>query len=543
MEELLNLRSPDMLAAISTIKEDPTLSIRQVADETGVDRSTLTRQLKNPTTAQLGQQYRQRLSYIQEKWLAQWIIDEDNRGFAPRPARVKQMGELLLTKSGDNKPLGKKWIDSYKSRNQEVACLIGRPVDKTRLNGANPKLLSAHFSHFWAKVSELSVQTKDIWNMDETGTQLGASKRQIVMGDARKKSTYIADPTQREWVTTIECISATGCKTRPLTIFKGKSVQLQWFNAKDTPDWRYTTSENGWTSTEIGIAWLEGIFIPETRPIDDSWRILVVDGHGSHISVEFLYLCKINRIQLIFLPPHTSHITQPLDLTCFSPIKTRYREKIAELAVFDDASKVKKERFITAYRHARDESLTERVIRSGFRKAGLIPYNPEVVLQSPFVKQAIVNEPTSIKQEIKPLKTSNSPKTPKKYQDFQKWTKETRAVTNSPQRSFLLKAGRQFDSLTTQMVSKDYKIRQLEAQLEALQLKKKRKKVIISPTEQFVTIEAIRATQKEEEEKEAAKKQKAQKQTKNQPKPSGIQATQEVGDNSFQNMCFTINFD
>ncbi|OCK72656.1 hypothetical protein K432DRAFT_316013, partial [Lepidopterella palustris CBS 459.81] len=47
-------------------------------------------------------------------------------------------------------------------------------------------------------------------------------------------------------VLAIEAISATGCKTRLLVIFKGKEPQLSWFE-EDAPDWVYTTLENGWT--------------------------------------------------------------------------------------------------------------------------------------------------------------------------------------------------------------------------------------------------------------------------------------------------------
>jgi hypothetical protein len=38
----------------------------------------------------------------------------------------------------------------------------------------------------------------------------------------------------------------------------------------------------------IAIRWLKTVFIPYTQPKDDQWRILIMDGHKSHTSVEFM---------------------------------------------------------------------------------------------------------------------------------------------------------------------------------------------------------------------------------------------------------------
>ena len=73
---------------------------------------------------------------------------------------------------------------------------------------------------------------------------------------------------------------------------------------------------------------------------------------------------------------------QPLDLTGFAVIKSNYRGQIAKLSALDDAAPIKKERFITCYNNAREEGLKSQVIRSGWRAAGLCPYNPSRDLDS-----------------------------------------------------------------------------------------------------------------------------------------------------------------
>lgn len=97
----------------------------------------------------------------------------------------------------------------------------------------------------------------------------------------------------------IEAILTNGKVLDPGIIFKGKDLQEQWFVEefkKTCPKWRYITSPNGWTSNDIGVAWLEQVLIPQmaTRRKDESDAVLfILDGHYSHTSVCFLPILKV----------------------------------------------------------------------------------------------------------------------------------------------------------------------------------------------------------------------------------------------------------
>jgi hypothetical protein len=57
---------------------------------------------------------------------------------------------------------------------------------------------------------------------------------------------------------------------------------------------RLCVSEKGWTDREISLLWLQLHFEPHTRarlPDDSHYRLLVMDGHGSHVTNEFLEYC------------------------------------------------------------------------------------------------------------------------------------------------------------------------------------------------------------------------------------------------------------
>ena len=146
----------------------------------------------------------------------------------------------------------------------------------------------------------------------------------------------------------------------------------------------------------IGLEWLRRIYIPETTPDPGRHRMLILDGHGSHVDIEFMWECRQHQIHLLYLPAHTSHLLQPLDLAPFSVIKSKYRHQIQELSLIDDAAPVKKERFISSYHQARIHGLSDRVIRAGWRATGLVPYNLDIVLSSSQISARPITPPQAI---------------------------------------------------------------------------------------------------------------------------------------------------
>ena len=212
-----------------------------------------------------------------------------------------------------------------------------------------------------------------MWNIDETDIALEVCTNQRVIGTSQTTQTYVATPKNREWVSTIECISASGCKINPVVIFKGKSLQSTWFTPEKTPDFYYTCSERGWTSNDIGIRWLKHVFLPSTVPDSDVPRLLLLDSHSSHVSVEFMQIYWQSNVYLYYLIPHSSHILQPLDLSCFSVLKSRYRTQIQNLASLSNSAPIKKSTFLELYQKARNEGLTEYNIRADWRACGIVP--------------------------------------------------------------------------------------------------------------------------------------------------------------------------
>lgn len=83
-----------------------------------------------------------------------------------------------------------------------------------------------------------------------------------------------------------------------------------------------------------------------------------------------------HRIELLVLPPHTSHLLQPLDVGIFGPM-TRMLSPYHEAQLM----RIQKLEWISSYEQARDMTFTAKNIRSAWRGAGLIPIDPKKALR------------------------------------------------------------------------------------------------------------------------------------------------------------------
>jgi hypothetical protein len=113
--------------------------------------------------------------------------------------------------------------------------------------------------------------------------------------------------------------------------------------------------------------------------------LLILDGHESHHSTEFELHCQQNNIITLCMPPHSSHLLQPLDVGCFGPLKQAYGRQVEDLMRMH-INHVSKLEFLCSFREAFFVSMTEKNVQGGFAGAGPVPYDPERVLSKLDVK-------------------------------------------------------------------------------------------------------------------------------------------------------------
>lgn len=180
----------------------------------------------------------------------------------------------------------------------------------------------------------------------------------------------------REWVSIIACVSASGMIMTPAVMFKGGSEQVgeSWVSEMDAQDQSWVTAtKKGWTSKEMGLKWLVDVFDPETRDLPNNRiRLLLMDGHNSHVDNLFIDKAHQLRIRILILPPHSTHRLQPLDVGVFSPLSTAFtvicdREYLAT----EGRVSVNKARWFRIFLDAWKVGVTGDNARKAFIKSGL----------------------------------------------------------------------------------------------------------------------------------------------------------------------------
>jgi hypothetical protein len=221
--------------------------------------------------------------------------------------------------------------------------------------------------------------------MDEKGAMMGViGQQRCIISKSEKRPKSLQDG-NREWVTLIECISLLGTVLSPYIIFKGKTQLKKWHTKmkelRGNEPYEIGLSETGWTDNELGLNWLMKTFHPETSKIQKGeYRLLLWDGHSSHISTEAIKFCIQNKIVPLCLPPHTTHLLQPCDVGVFGPEATLYKNAIARRSRPGSAHNIDKIDFLEVYNEIRPQALSKSNIQRAWQEVGLLPFDPYIVL-------------------------------------------------------------------------------------------------------------------------------------------------------------------
>ena len=106
----------------------------------------------------------------------------------------------------------------------------------------------------------------------------------------------------REWITLIGGICMDGTPLPPAIIYRAESGNLQdtWLDEFDPKEsiCYFAASKTGWTNDALGFSWLTTLFDRHTKKKASNgmrYRLLLIDGHGSHVNMSFLTWCGQNR--------------------------------------------------------------------------------------------------------------------------------------------------------------------------------------------------------------------------------------------------------
>jgi len=412
-------RLQEAIAEYQKRQKKSKVSLNRIAKEYNVPRQTLKDRLDGKLPRNKAHEELMHLTNDEEKELAKWITTLTQRGYAPRYRTIRELAEIIRNRRviGVNdediqlvqyNTIGKDWVARFMSRHFQLESERRKGIEAARIKDVSPERLQRWFDDLLKIITEFNIELENIYNMDESGFAIGdveASQRII---DATIRQRFQAKPGRQEWVTAIECICADGTFLPPLIIFKGENLSRQWIPASIHQDWRFGCNTKGWTSNIHGLQWLCEVFERLTREkANGKPRLLICDGHDSHITASWIAHCMKNNIIFMVLPPHSSHLTQPLDVGVFGPLKTCMASAIEPL-ISTELHRILKAEWLSAYVEAHTNAFIPANIDAAFRGSGIRPFDPSKVIDriKPIVQDSILVQSSPLLESTTPFKAS-----------------------------------------------------------------------------------------------------------------------------------------
>ena len=480
-----------IILAVKALRENPKLKCKAIARSFRVSPTTLRRRVNGHLPLSERRPANIKMTELEEKIILERILDLDSRGFAPKLAGVEDMANLVLKSQGKER-VGQHWARRFIARHPELRTRFNRVYDYQRALCEDPELIGGWFRLVGNMRAKYGVHDADIYNFDETGFMMGVISSSMVVSNAdRKGRSKAIQPGNREWATAVVCINGEGWALPPFLILQGRVHITSWYTETGLPsDWVIKTTPNGWTDNDTALEWLKHFDQHTKGRTRGPYRMLVLDGHKSHESAEFQEYCKANNIITLGLPPHSSHLTQPLDVGCFSPLKKAYSREI-ELYIKAHINHITKVEFLIAFKAAFVKSITKQNADAGFRGAGLIPFNPDAVISKLDIQLRTPTPPLQLLRTTD-AQISETPKNPTKALSQSTLVKSriARHQNSSPTPIFETVAAlaKGTERLAHELTLVHAELRTLRAANEALSKRRRAKKNQIRTT-QALTVE------------------------------------------------------
>jgi hypothetical protein len=213
-------------------------------------------------------------------------------------------------------------------RDGRVKTCCAQPIEDVRLQVTDEDILS-YFGKLYQYVS--GIPAHFVLNMDEMGHQPFADAKDIVcFVPSWHEESSVRYPVSRigKRVTLIGCICADGSHLRPCLI-----IPRQTFDEHRLAQGGYSsdkveiyTQKKGYIDRDIFEDWVKDTLVPEIQSRREKFNywgpaVLILDNCSAHDSQLFRDLCIEKNIHCLWLPPHSSHLLQMLDLCIFGVTK------------------------------------------------------------------------------------------------------------------------------------------------------------------------------------------------------------------------------
>ena len=367
--------------AINAVKENG-YTVRRAATEFGIPKSTFFDYVSG--RLQFGKKSGppRYLSDAEEEELCRFLVGCAKIGYARSRkqvlAIVKGIVSRKMEKDVEDVSISTGWWTSFRNRHPHLSLRAPSRFAYARAVANDPDIFEAYFDLLEETLSQNNLldNPNSIFNCDESGFSLDPKTGKLVGLKGIKEFNVITSGDKSQ-LTVLACVCASGYPIPPFIIFDRKRLKPE-HTVGEISGTLYGLSSKGWVDSDLFEEWFTHHFllhVPPIRPL-----LLLFDGHSSHYQPHVVRKAAENGVILFCLPPHTTHIAQPLDRTCFSPLKAAWSNECQIFMTKNPGKIVNRYNFTSIFAKAWTRAMTPSNIVAGFRSTGVCPFNRYAIL-------------------------------------------------------------------------------------------------------------------------------------------------------------------
>jgi hypothetical protein len=376
-----------VLQAVDAFSHQKFPTIKAAAEHFNAPYNRVKYRLKGGNSRSTRQPTNRLLTDEEERGIITWMKEREDLGCRvslpelKREAirvRVARLNDLHLPKP--SLP-SEHWAPRFTKRLQ-LDTAIEKPKDAARNIAEDPVIINNWFHGLKGILADVGIENHptNLWNYDEMGCIIGQGKRRKVIRFNTELPMTAGTLTSRVQVTMGETISAAGRFIPPIIIIPGEQHQQRWYTQSNLPGfYQLGVTPSGYTNDEIHLQYLDHFERYSSKTQTLKHRILFLDGHECHMTIDFINACSKNDILPIIFPPHLTHLMQPLDVKVFQPWKAHYKDAVNQ-AYMHGADTIDIVDFLNMLQRVRLRTLKAKTIQHAFEETGLYPLNAQKVL-------------------------------------------------------------------------------------------------------------------------------------------------------------------
>lgn len=365
------LYSKEALQAAYKAVKDSSISVNAAAKQYGVPLTTLRDRVDGRISIDTTRPGPPLLmAKDEESEIAHFLHTMARYGYRYTRLELAEIATDQAVEKGKRNPrangLTTKWVDSFINRwpsIRELSCKFKNKADAEHT-------VRTYFDEIKKIIDRYKLLEKSdrIFNIMEVifvtdhGTVPSISGRNSHQGKTENIST----------TTVLACGSVSGRVIAPFFVFQANKLRPEMLKGVPS-NVNASVSETGKCTPQIFRRYLNEHFLPQIQRYDNEPVLVLLDGSKTHVFVGMSEWGRTNGVIFSFIPAHTTHLLQPLEVDCAEAMQKKYESATRRFLKSTSLPCISRSNIGELACQAYSRVVTRHAVMHSFKKAGVYP--------------------------------------------------------------------------------------------------------------------------------------------------------------------------